>query len=125
MIALHIALWIATIFLALVFLGAGGNKLIRGKAELEQMLPWAEDFSAKQLKIIAVAEILGAIGLILPEVTGIFPIITPVAALGLAATQVAAFRLHRQRGESRYLPVNVLLFVLALFVAVGRFFVHA
>ena len=125
MLLLQIALWIASVFLALVFFAAAGNKLIREKPELEQTMPWSTEFTERQLKYISFAEIAGALGLILPEVTGIFPILTPIAALGLAVVQVFAFRVHRRRGESKVLAVNVMLFVLAVFVAVGRVFVHA
>lgn len=125
MLLLQIALWIASVFLALAFFAAATNKLIREKPELEQTMPWSAEFSERQLKYISFAEIAGALGLILPEVTGIFPILTPIAALGLAVVQVFAFRVHRRRGETRAMSVNVVLFALAVFVAVGRFFVHA
>ena len=64
---------------------------------------------------------LGAIGLILPQATGIAPILTPIAALGLVAVQVGAITVHVRRKETKVLPVNIVLLLLALFVAIGRF----
>ena len=66
-------------------------------------------------------EILGAIGLILPAVTGILPWLTPVAATGLALTMVGAMITHGRRGEYSGIGVNLVLSVLALFVVYGRF----
>lgn len=64
---------------------------------------------------------LGAVGLILPQVTGIAPFLPPVAALDLAALQVGAMITHVRRKETSVLPVNLVLLVAALFVAVARF----
>ena len=65
--------------------------------------------------------VLGAIGLIVPEATGIAPILTPIAALGLVAIQVGAIITHVRRKEAQVLPVNIVLLLMALFVAIGRF----
>jgi hypothetical protein len=59
--------------------------------------------------------------LILPAVTGIAPVLVPLAATGLAIVMVLASIVHLRRGEAKVLPVNIVLFLLAAFVAVGRF----
>jgi hypothetical protein len=66
-------------------------------------------------------EILGALGVILPWLTGIAPILTPIAAVGLVVVQIGALRVHLVRNERQPLPANVLLLLLAGFAAVGRF----
>jgi hypothetical protein len=66
---------------------------------------------------------LGAIGLILPAVTGIWSWLTPVAASGLVLTMVGAMITHARRGEFSGMWVNLVLLLLALFVAFGRFVV--
>jgi hypothetical protein len=66
-------------------------------------------------------EILGALGVILPWLTGIAPILTPIAATGLVVVQIGALRVHLIRNERQPLPANVLLLVLAAFAAAGRF----
>ncbi|MCJ7700842.1 MAG: DoxX family protein [Anaerolineales bacterium] len=66
--------------------------------------------------------LLGALGLILPLATGILPVLTPLAAVGLALTMVGAFLTHLRRNEIVPMGVmNVVLFAMAIFVAVFRF----
>jgi len=114
---MEIALWIATALLALSNLGAGTFKLVRPKDKLVLQQPWAEDFTPVQLKAIGAAEVLGALGLILPLVTGILPVLTSVAAFAIVALQVGAIATHLRRKES-VIP-NVVIILLALFVGVG------
>ncbi len=119
---MNIALWIVAGLLALAFLGAGAMKLSRSKEQLAASgMSWTEDFSAGMVKAIGSVEILGALGLILPAVTGILPVLVPIAALGLTATMIGAVVVHLRRHEA-FTPAAVLL-VLAAFVAIGRFLV--
>ncbi len=118
---MNIALWIVQGLLAVVFLMAGGIKLIQPKEKLVEKMAWASDFSPGVIKLIGAVEVLGAIGLILPQVTGILPWLTPLAALGVALTMVAAMVVHLRRNEAKEVVINLVLLVLALFVAYGRF----
>ena len=58
---------------------------------------------------------------LLPAVTGILPWLTPLAATGLVLTMIGAMFTHGRRGEYSQIGVNVVLLLLALFVAYGRF----
>ena len=119
---MNTTLWIIAGLLALAFLAAGLMKLAQPKAKLaESGMPWTEDFSDGQVKLIGLVEVLGAIGLILPAALDIAPILTPVAAAGLAITMLAAAVVHGRRGEKSNIPVNLVLAALAAFVAVMRF----
>lgn len=119
---MNITLWIAAGLLALTFLGAGTMKVLRSKEQLAGAgMAWTEDFSAPMVKTIGTLEILGALGLILPALTGILPILVPVAALGLAITMAGAIIVHLRRRETIVPPL--VLLVLAAFVAIGRFLV--
>jgi hypothetical protein len=80
-----------------------------------------KDASDAGVKAVGLVEILGALGVILPWLTGIASILTPIAAAGLVVVQIGALRVHLVRSEHRPLPANVLLLLLAGFVAVGRF----
>ena len=91
---MNIALWVAQILLAAVFLAAGGVKLLRPREELVAKMPFAQDFTDAQFRGIGAVEVLGAVGVVLPWLTGIAPWLTPLAALGLAITQVGAIRVH-------------------------------
>ena len=73
------------------------------------------------MKIIGALEVAGAIGLILPWLLDIAPILTPIAALGLVLTMLGAAIVHLRRGETQMIVPNIVLGLLALFVALGRF----
>jgi hypothetical protein len=97
-------------------------KLTRPKDKLAASgLAWTEDFSDGAVKGIGALEVLAAIGLILPAALGIAPVLTPLAALGLVATMIGAAAVHARRKEMQAIPVNVVLLLLAAFVAWGRF----
>jgi uncharacterized membrane protein YphA (DoxX/SURF4 family) len=115
-------LWILQSFLAAVFLLTGLTKLTHSRAKLAAgPMSWAQDVSDDEFRAIGLAEVLGAAGLILPAALGIAHALTPIAAIGLAATMVVAAVTHARRGEWNRLAVPLILLGLALIVAVGRF----
>jgi uncharacterized membrane protein len=114
-------LWIVAILLAVAFGMAGLMKVSQPKEKLSPKMHWVDDYSATGVKLVGLAEILGALGLILPQATGIATVLTPLAAVGLAIIMVLAAIYHGRKGESREVVVNVVLFALAAFVAIGRF----
>ncbi|WP_333473315.1 DoxX family protein [Lolliginicoccus lacisalsi] len=87
---------------------------------------WAHDFSPNAVRAIGILEILGALGLVLPQATGIYPLITPLAAAGLAALLALACLVLHRRGElAPALPYVGTLLVLAIVVAIGRLVLNA
>jgi len=74
--------------------------------------------------LIGALEILGALGLVLPALTGILPGLAALAAVGLALTMIAAIIVHPQRQEYTSIITNVVLLALVLFVAYGRLFIE-
>jgi hypothetical protein len=120
---MNIVLWVLAGITAAVYLGAGGMKLVTPREKLLENpnLGWVKDFSAGAVRLIALAEVLGALGLILPRALGIAPVLTPIAAVGLAIVAAGAIVVHARRKEPKAMPVNVVLLVLAAIVAVGRF----
>lgn len=116
--------WILSGLLASGFLFVGVSKLITPYDKLRQnpQMAWVNDFSSNAVKGIGVLEILGALGVILPWALDIAPVLTPLAAVGLALLMVGAAMTHRRRGELKQtLPINGALFTLAVVVAVIRF----
>lgn len=111
---MKILTWIVQILAAIAFLGAGLMKLFTPYADLiaDPNTAWAEDFSSTQIKIIAILEVLGAIGLILPMILNKYKVLVPISAIGLALTMVGAMVTHLGRGES-VIP-NVVLLILTL-----------
>ncbi|MEU0881427.1 DoxX family protein [Lentzea sp. NPDC005914] len=120
---MNIALWVVQGLLAAAYLAAGLMKLFRSREQMvaSGSFEWAKDMTDGAVKAIGAVEVLGALGLVLPELTGIMPVLTPIAAVGLVIVQVFAARVHLKLGETKSLPVNMVLLLLAAFVAVGRF----
>lgn len=119
---MNVALWIAQALLASMFLMAGVMKLTKPKKDLREKLgDWVDQYAGSTLKLIGLLELLGAVGLLVPIGLDILPILTPLAAIGLAMTMVGAIKIHADRMEHDKVKMNVALMTLALFIAVGRF----
>jgi uncharacterized membrane protein YphA (DoxX/SURF4 family) len=119
---MNLALWIIAIVLAVGFAASGLMKIVRSKEQLVASgFGWAQDVSPTTIRLIGVAEILGAIGLIVPAATHIAPILVPLAAVGLALVMVGAAAVHARRKEAPMIAINALLLGLAIVVAWGRF----
>ena len=116
---MNIALWIVQILFALLFLMAGGKKAFQAE-QTKKSMDWAKDVSNSKLIAIGVAEILGAIGLILPWALDIVPILTPLAAIGLALIMIFAALLHGKRKENKAIVSNLIILILAVVVVIGR-----
>lgn len=97
--------WALQILLALAFAAAGAGKLTTPKAELQQSMAWATDFSQEQIRAIGAAEVAGAIGLVVPAATGVLPVLTSIAAGALAVLMGGAAMTHLQRSEPFVVPV--------------------
>jgi uncharacterized membrane protein len=119
-VAMTYVLWLAQILLALTFLAAGVLHAFRYE-QAQRLLPWVSAVPREQLRLIGLLEFLGAVGVILPAVTGVFPWLTPLAAVGLGLIMLSAIVFHLSRRErSNALGLSVVLAV-AIFVAVGRY----
>jgi uncharacterized membrane protein YphA (DoxX/SURF4 family) len=119
---MNLALWIVAIVLAAVFAGSGLMKQLVPKDKLVTAgQGWAQDYSQTGIRLIGLAEILGAIGLVLPAAVHVAPILVPLAAIGLVLVMVGAAVVHTRRHEPTNVAVNLVLIVLAVFVSWGRF----
>jgi uncharacterized membrane protein YphA (DoxX/SURF4 family) len=121
MIVMNIFLWILQVLLALAFLAAGLTKVIRPKDKLRDQMAWVEGVPEAGVKLIGTAEILGALGLLLPPLLHILVILTPLAAVGLAIVMVGAIVTHVRLHEANRTAPAIVLLIMALIVAWGRF----
>jgi uncharacterized membrane protein YphA (DoxX/SURF4 family) len=122
----EIALWTAQLLLAATFLATGLTKLTQPRAQLAAgPMGWAADVSDVEFRAVGLLEVLGALGLVVPGALGIAPLVTPLAAVGLALTMVGAIATHVRMGETDRLAVPVVLLALTIFVAVERFGAHS
>ena len=117
---MDIALWVAQGILAAVMAMVGIAKLAKPREELLDKMAFVEDFTDGPVKTIGALEVLAAIGLILPGVTGIAPVLVPVAAIGVALIQTGAVIVHARRSETRELVGNLVFIAIAVFIAWGR-----
>ena len=112
--------WAIQILLAVAFGAAGMMKLVRSKSQLaaNPHMGWVDAVPEDRIKLLGAAEILGAIGLVVPIAIGIAPILTRVAAVCLAMLMGGATATHTMRGESG--AVSTILALLATAVATFR-----
>ena len=113
---MNIALWIFQALLALLFLFAGGVKLILPIEEMTKQMPLPGLF----LRFIGVCEVLGGLGLILPGLLRIRPALTPLAAAGLVIIMIGAIALTLKSGQIGPALFSLVVGLLAAFVAYGR-----
>jgi hypothetical protein len=108
-----LAYWIIAGLLAAIYGFGGMKKLGQSRDQLRPMMGWVDTMPMPRVRLIGLLEVLGAVGLILPPLTGIAPAVAIVAAIGLVLIQIGAFRLHLSRHELSDLPLNVLLLAMA------------
>jgi hypothetical protein len=113
---MNTALWIIQGLLALLFLFAGGTKLVLPIEEMTKDIALPAAF----LRFIGVAEVLGGLGLILPGLSGIRPQLTPLAAAGLAIIMIGAVAVSFAIGGFVTAPTPLVVGLLLAFVAYGR-----
>ncbi len=120
---MNIALWIAQGLLAAVFGASGYAKSTQTK---EKMIATGQTgvapFSLPAIRVVAALELAAAVGLILPWATGIAPVLTPLAAVGLAVVMVGAAISHWSLREFKQVfAINSVVLLGCLLVAAARF----
>ena len=115
---MNYALWIIQWLLALLFLFAGGMKLVLPIEEMTKQMPLL--LPGLFLRFTGVVEVLGAIGLILPWLLRIRPGLTPLAAVGLAIVMIGATVYTLAAGGLTAALIPLLVGLLSAFVAYGR-----
>jgi len=116
---MNILLWVLQVIIGLQFLGIGIAHFIVPPG-LPATMAWMYELTPLLHYISGTAEILGGIGLILPGLTRIQPRLTTWAALGLMTVMILAIGYHVTRGELQNVAFNVVLAVIAGFIAYGR-----
>ena len=110
------ALWVVQVLLALLFVFAGGMKLVLPLDQLAGPVPLPGAF----IRFIGVAELLGGLGLILPAALRIRPGLTPLAAAGLVVIMIGAVVITLIGAEPGGAVISLVVGLLAAFVAYGR-----
>ncbi|MFI6335792.1 DoxX family protein [Streptomyces sp. NPDC050535] len=110
---MHVAYWIVAALLALFYAYAGGKKVLQNPEQLRPMMGWVDSVPLPFVRLIGALEVLGAIGLLLPPLTGIAAWLAVAAAAGLVLVQIGGMTLHLSRGEVRETGLNIVLLALA------------
>jgi uncharacterized membrane protein len=118
--SVHVMLWLAQVLLAVVFLLVGYTHAIAPIEVAVTRAPWVASLPVPLVRFIGVAELAGALGLVLPAATRIRPGLTPLAAAGLATMMALAIPFHLVRGETGAIVINLVLGSLAALVTWGR-----
>lgn len=111
-------LWVAQMMVALLVALTGFVKLVVPREALAKKMHWAASWPRDRIKLLGLAEVAGAVGLVAPQATGIAPLLTPIAAACIAALMVGAVRTHQRLGEGFAAAVAVA--ALCVFIAAGR-----
>ena len=117
---MNTALWIAQVLLAVMYGMAGLMKTFQ-TTRAKERLPWAMNRPDSFVRFVGISEVLGALGLTLPIITGILPWLTILAAVGLMLIQLLAiFTEHLPKKEYNVIPVNIVLIAISVFIVIGR-----
>jgi uncharacterized membrane protein YphA (DoxX/SURF4 family) len=120
--SMNASLWVVQAILALTFAGSGAAKATMSKQRMiETGQTGVQPFPLAVIRLVAVAEILGAIGLILPWAIGTARVLTPAAAAGLTVVMIGAAASHWSLREYKQVfGVNLVLALMLVFVMIGR-----
>ena len=120
---MNTALWIAAGLLALIALVGGITKTFVPREKLAQAPggEWTGHASDGFVRTLGVLELLAAVGLILPAVVDIAPVMVPVTAAFWIALMLGAMVTHGRLGQPGLMVVNAVYLALAAFIAWGRF----
>ncbi|WP_338498145.1 DoxX family protein [Streptomyces sp. SJL17-4] len=109
---MNIAYGIVAGLLALFYLYAGGVKVARSREQLRPMMAWVDSTPMPAVRAVGVTEVLGAIGLVLPPLTGVASWLAFAAAIGFVVLQIGATGVHLRRGD-RQVALNISLLLAA------------
>jgi hypothetical protein len=119
---MNLALWIAAGLLAVVSLAGGISKTFMPKEKLDaHPASWTPNASVGFVKTLGILELLAAVGLVLPAVVDIAPVMVPVTAVCWVLLMVGAIITHRRLGQAKLVLLTAGYLALAVFVAWGRF----
>ncbi len=117
-------LWTVSIIAALAYTAGGAALLVLSRQRyraLASTQQWVDDFGDGQLKAIGGLKVAGAVGLVLPAAVGIAPILTPLAACGLALFMAGAATTRFRRGEWIAMAGDTVFLAVFMFLAWGWF----
>lgn len=113
------AILLAAFLLGLLFLGAGGLKLMAPHGPSRQRFGWLSHLDGSSYRAAGWFELAGGVGLMFPTMVQAVDWLTPLAASGLGVEMAVATLVHGRRKEWRISAVTVALAAGLLLVAVN------
>ena len=117
---MNVLLWVVQGLLAALFVIGGGTKVFMFE-RIAQQVASNKAFSREIWMAIGIFELLCALALVIPAVTDILPILTPIAGACLAVEGIVFAGLHYKYAERSPMMFSLVLAAVAAFVAYGRF----
>jgi uncharacterized membrane protein YphA (DoxX/SURF4 family) len=109
-------IWIMKAVIASIFTFTGFNKIFLPKAQLlDKGMKGLTELDEDQIKVVGLLEIFGALGLIMPSLLNIFPVLSAISALCLSLTMIVAGRINYKLKLS-IIP-NIVIFVFCILMA--------
>ena len=118
---LNITLWIVQGLTAALMLMSAFMKIALPIPELSAKWKWTGELPQQVVRMLGIVDLLGGIGIILPAILKIKPGLTPLAAVGVVLLMISATVFHISRGEASVIAFNIILMLLASFIAWGRY----
>lgn len=118
---MNIALWIVAGVFGIAYVAGGIVKLTMPYEKYAAKLHWPEDFTPGNVRFMGIVEILGGIGLVLPGLVSVAPVLVPVAASCMALYMAGAITERIRRAEYKELLGDLLFLAAMIFIAWGRF----
>ncbi|MCC3270737.1 DoxX family protein [Arthrobacter gengyunqii] len=116
---MSVFLWILQIVLALMFVGIGGLRLVSPAPRLRR-LPWTDGYPLAAIRALGALELVAGLLVLVPGMLGWSPLLTAVAAGGLAVLMALAVLMHLRRGQQQSAVLPAILLVMAGIVLWGR-----
>ncbi len=112
-------IWIIQVLMAVLFV-FHGIAMFNPPAAVRESVVQKMGYSLPFLKTIGTLEVLGGLGLILPALTRVMPLLSPLAALGLVIIMIGAAASHARHGEGKQTIATAVVTLLVAFVGIGR-----
>jgi uncharacterized membrane protein len=118
---MNIALWIVAGLFGVAYVAGGTVKLTMDHEKYAAKLGWPADFTPGNVRFMGVLEVLGGIGLVLPALVDVVPVLVPIAASCMALYMAGAITERVRRGEYKEMLGDLLFVAAMVFIAWGRF----
>jgi len=118
---MNTTLWVIQGILSAFFIMPGIGKVSSSKEKHIADGHLKENDSILPIRILGVLELLGCVGIVVPLLTNILPILTPITAVGFSLVMLSGMFVHTKKKEYKMLPMLIVVFVLSAVVAYFRF----